>query len=204
MDFASSSQTCGHTGASGPDQSPTRSESSLRRRPRPEVNSERVWGPSLSSVPTFLPTKPLFKSSARAWTTGPSGLGRESERRPGRHKARLTPAPRRRPCIVLREAPDSPQARGGEQVGLRRQAAPSSQTDGEQRGTQRRQRHRSSPHEGRAGWLPQTRAAPQSPVTPGEGSSHLAVRISQPNPNSRFTDKKTGLRKACPQSRVRM
>lgn len=113
MDFASSSQTCGHTGASGPDQSPTRSEPSLRRRPRPEVNSERVWGPSLSSVPTFLPTKPLFKSSARAWTTGPSGLGCESERRPGKQtQSETDPGPQKASLHCSEGGPGQPPGQG--------------------------------------------------------------------------------------------
>lgn len=74
-------------------------------------------GVSLSSVPTFLPTKPLFKSPARAWTTGPSGLGRESERRPGGHKAETDPGPQKEPRIVLREALDSPRPGEGSRWG---------------------------------------------------------------------------------------
>lgn len=71
----------------------------------------------MSSVPTLLPTKPPFKSSARGWTPGLAGLGRESERRPGGHKASQPPAPRRHPCIVLREALGSPQAGEGSRWG---------------------------------------------------------------------------------------
>lgn len=123
--------------------SPPHTEPSLLRGPRPAVNSERVWGgghPCLLS-PHSCPQSPSLNPLQGPGPRAHLGLAVRVRGGQADTKRRLTPAPRRRPRIVRREALDSPQAGGGEQVGLRRQAAPSSQTDGEQRGTQRSQRH---------------------------------------------------------------
>lgn len=125
---------------------PTNSEPSCWGNQDLGWTARESGGPSLSLVPHIPVHKvSLSKSSVKTPARGPSGLGCEGEKRPGWHKAEAwPPAPEGFPALFWGR-PRTAWGRGGEQVGLRGQAAPSSHTDGEQRGTQRRRRDRAVP-----------------------------------------------------------
>lgn len=114
------------------------------------MNGEGVPGAVLSSVPhSPVPTAPLQHPPQ-----GPghrpiwAGLGWEGKRPPGDTKQGPDLGPRRRPCIVLREARGSPEARGRGAGWAQMAGSTPGQTDGEGGVTQRMQSHQTGLHPG--------------------------------------------------------